>query len=210
MTLFFGWNNTSSCIYLWRATLAFCFARLDSRTPNIGSQLLWLPSLPFFCSMTLSGKTHPAQVTRVLHSTPSVGVQLPQFLKKHLTWYYFQTERTFCRRGCPLWFTFSCFHALKLERCWGTPGLQPLIAEFGRAEVERVARGREGLHDSDPVSNLCDISVWTFLARSQTPQAQVLCLHLPSWPRSVGQDGGLRTYKDNAETLVEQVADNFQ
>lgn len=121
MTLFFGWNNTSSRIYLWRATLAFCFARLDSRTPNTGSQLLWLPSLPFFCSMTLSGKTHPAQVTRVLHSTPSVGVQLPQFLKKHLTWYYFQTEHTFCRRGLPALVHFQLFSCSEAEEMLRDP-----------------------------------------------------------------------------------------
>lgn len=74
VTVSFVRNSTSpSCTYLWRATLASCFARLDRETPNTGSQFFWPPSLPFLCSMPLSGKTHPAQVTRLLHSTTAEG-----------------------------------------------------------------------------------------------------------------------------------------
>lgn len=45
---------------------------------------------------------------------------------------------------------------------------------------------------------------------SQIPQAQVLYLYLPSWPHSVGQDGGLHTYEDNTEALVKHIVNNFQ
>lgn len=159
--------------------------------------------------MPLSEKTHPAQVTGLRPSTPAEGVQFPQFLRKYLTWYYFQTKNTFCRRGLPALVCFQFSHALKLEKCWGTSGLEPPNYEAGRGEVGRAARGGEGLHDWDLVSNPCDISVWTFLAHSQTPQAQVLCLYLPSWSHFVGQDRGLCTYKANAETGWE-TADTFQ
>lgn len=103
------WNRTSCCMYLWRATLTFCFARLDRETPNTGSQVTWPLWLPSFGSILLSETdcSSSGNQTTTQHSRWSLGTLLPQFLKKYLS--SSQTRNTFSRKDCQLGFNFQLF-----------------------------------------------------------------------------------------------------
>lgn len=215
VTLSFVRNSTSpSCTYLWRATLASCFARLDRETPNTGSQFLWLPSLPFLCSMPLSGKTHPAQVTRLLHSTTAEGSvlhaastiseEIPHLI---LFWdqEYLLQEGTAC--------SGSLSGVLMLWSSRDAEGPQDCSAPSPPSSTPRLEEGREGgLWDREKgCTTKTQFPVYVI-----SMYGPFLCTHKHPKPRCfartfpAGQDGGLHTYKDNAEALVGQTADNFQ
>lgn len=119
--------------------------------------------------MSFSGKTHPAQVTRLLHSAPVEGshpkpqhwVQLPQFLKKLLTWYCeYREQSTFCTG------TTSSLHSQLFPRSEATDMLRHLnaasIPEAGTVEVGGEVRNvRKGCAAKPPfTAHVSDLGVW--------------------------------------------------
>lgn len=134
-------------------------------------------------------------------------VQLPQFLKKHFTWYSTESRAPFAEGiAC----SGSFFHVLKLERCWDTSGLQTQSLTWENGDRRAVRSGKR-LHNWAPFCSPCDRSgcldlPWALTnpwSPGTTPGPSQLAL-----PR--GLSGGFCTHRGNAEALMEQIADNFQ
>lgn len=65
---------------------------------------------------------------------------------------------------------------------------------------------------AEPPFAVCvtDLGVWTFPEHPQTPEAQVLLPHPPSWPCLPGQVEGFAPTEMTQRPLLGQIADNFQ
>lgn len=156
--------------------------------------------LPFSCSMPLSGKTYPAQVTRLLHSAPVEGLAAFTIPKEipHLVPH--KEQSTFCWRGWPAlvhFHLFSCPEAGEMLRHPRAAAPHPWSWDSGG---RRAVRSGKRLHSWAPFCSLCDrpgcmdlpwasTDTWSPGASPTPPQ-----LALPAW-----LSGGFCTHGDDTE-----------